>query len=310
VAAGGAAAPAAAPAAASTSSRVSALLANPYVSDAVKSAVLARLMPKDKPYVNVPAGGTVYDPNTNKPLFTSPAKPEKPPSAVQEYEYAKSQGFKGSFEEWELQQKRAGAQPIIVGAGEKSYTVERGKLLAKQFGDIQDAGVQAQGRLGTLDAMEQALGKTGYTGWGAPQLLEAKRTAKLLGIDTGDLGAAETAQAISNQLAMQLRNPSGGAGMPGAMSDADRNFLKASVLGIERTPEGNARLLDYNRRLEQRSIDVAQQASDYAAAHGGMLDDGFGSELAKWSKANPLFPEAKAAGTKSSSAPEDPLGIR
>lgn len=46
--------------------------------------------------------------------YRAPEKPDKPPSAVQEYEYAKGQGFKGSFADWELQKRRAGATSVSV----------------------------------------------------------------------------------------------------------------------------------------------------------------------------------------------------
>lgn len=46
------------------------------------------------------------DPRT---VFSAPTKPEKPPSAVQEYQFAQSQGYKGSFEQWDTARRKAGA---------------------------------------------------------------------------------------------------------------------------------------------------------------------------------------------------------
>jgi hypothetical protein len=88
-----------------------------------------------------------------------------------------------------------------------------------------------------------------------------------------------------------MRNPAGGAGMPGAMSDSDREFLKATVPGLGRTPEGNVQIIDYMTRIEQRNMDVANLAQTYMAQNGGRLDYKFFNQLADWSKANPLFPE-------------------
>ena len=42
------------------------------------------------------------------------------------------------------------------------------------------------------------------------------------------------------EFALELRNPSGGAGMPGAMSDADRNFLASIPPSLANTKEGRA----------------------------------------------------------------------
>lgn len=61
--------------------------------------------------VEVPDEGPVT------PLFTPPAKPDKPTSAMQEYEFAKGQGFQGSFLDFQLQQKRAGAAQTTVSYG-------------------------------------------------------------------------------------------------------------------------------------------------------------------------------------------------
>lgn len=53
-------------------------------------------------------GGTLFDVDANKPIYTAP-KEKSAPAAVQEYEYARSQGYKGSFDQWEHSRRRAGA---------------------------------------------------------------------------------------------------------------------------------------------------------------------------------------------------------
>lgn len=58
--------------------------------------------------LSVSPGETLLDPVTKKPIFSVPAAAEKPPSSVQEYEYAKTQGFKGSFEQWKAREQNGG----------------------------------------------------------------------------------------------------------------------------------------------------------------------------------------------------------
>lgn len=44
-----------------------------------------------------------------KPVFSETPKPEAAPSSVREYQFARDQGYKGSFQQWVIDQKRAGA---------------------------------------------------------------------------------------------------------------------------------------------------------------------------------------------------------
>jgi hypothetical protein len=48
--------------------------------------------------------------------FQPATKTETTPNAVREYQFAKSQGYKGSFEDWQLSQRRAGATTLNMGA--------------------------------------------------------------------------------------------------------------------------------------------------------------------------------------------------
>jgi len=65
-------------------------------------------------------GSTLYHPTTGQIAATvpdKPAAPDKPPSAVQEYEYAKGQGYQGSFRDWTTEKARAGAASTSVSYG-------------------------------------------------------------------------------------------------------------------------------------------------------------------------------------------------
>ena len=62
-------------------------------------------------------GKTAVDPNTGQAVYSEPPAPEKAPSAVQEYEYAKGQGYQGSFKDWTTEKARAGAASTSVSYG-------------------------------------------------------------------------------------------------------------------------------------------------------------------------------------------------
>ena len=188
---------------------------------------------------------------------------------------------------------------VATGEGSGEYRKALDKKLADRFIAIQDGAEQARGKLATLDALGTALQQSGQTGWGAEALLDVQKAGRTLGLDIGEnLDAKETARALGNQLALQLRNPSSGAGMPGAMSDKDREFLVSSVPGLTKLPDGNARLIDFMKRIEQRNIDVARLAQEYDERNG-QIDNGFFKELGEWADANPLFPDTKGNRTQS-----------
>jgi hypothetical protein len=133
---------------------------------------------------------------------------------------------------------------------------------------------------------------------------DIKAAAKSLGIDLNAIGVADdvapaqAARALSNQMALELRNPAGGAGMPGALSDKDREFLLQSIPGLENDPSAIGKMIEYRVKLEQRSQKVARMARDYRKKNG-RFDDGFFDELQEWSEKNPLFPQAAVTSAPS-----------
>lgn len=164
-----------------------------------------------------------------------------------------------------------------------------GKAYGQDYVDLQKGGRQAYQENAKLDRLDELLENT-YTGIGADKVLAAKKAAKMLGMDVEGIGEAEAAQAITNELALQLRNPAGGAGMPGAMSDKDREFLQSMTPGLGMTKEGRNALVSTKKKLNQRSIQVAKMARDYRKKNGS-LDEMFFDELAQYSEDNPMFEE-------------------
>lgn len=204
----------------------------------------------------------------------------------------------GSVDPAYLAAKKAGATNVSTYTNVESpkFQSEFDKTTGKKLGEdalnIAQQGAKASSRIGMLKRMRTALNTGISTGFGEKQLLSLRRAGKALGVDTGELGEAELLNALGNQLALELRNPSMGAGMPGAMSDKDREFLVASVPGLEKTPEGNKKLIDYALRVEDRKKEIAKYASEYRKKNRGRLDLEFYDALAQWAEATSLFPEA------------------
>jgi hypothetical protein len=190
----------------------------------------------------------------------------------------------------------APAASAVVNMKQETEEAKKvGGFFGEEYGNVLKAGTSAQSKLNRYNRLGELLADvdTGkFTGAG----LEVAKAARSLGFNVSDkVGNLEAAQALSGEIALELRNPSGGAGMPGAMSDADRQFLQNMVPGLQTTPQGRTLMLDTAKRLAQRDIDVARIARDYRRRNG-QIDEGFYEELAGFSEANPLFSQKNQAG--------------
>lgn len=163
------------------------------------------------------------------------------------------------------------------------------------LGDLNDRASKASTEEARLQQLEYALSRT-YSGFGAEQLLTLRQIGGAFGIgDTETLGAGELARSISNQLALGLRNPAGGEGMPGNLSNADREFLQRSVPSLQNSPEGWREMIDMRRRLNQYALAQSREANRYLEAGGNAAN--LRSHMQRWAEANPLFaaPEPRQA---------------
>lgn len=208
------------------------------------------------------------------------------------------------FTAWKRANSAAGATSVNMPPAEKEYDKQSAKDFAELNRDVAKRASTANGKIATLNRLETLLSDPNVRqGAGAQAALQAARIAKsVFGIDTEGLGPAEAVNAISNQFALELRNPSGGAGMPGALSDKDRVFLQSITPGLERTPEGNKLIIDYMKRLAKRDVEIEGLRRDYIKQNK-RLDDGFYEKLSEFSEKNPLFPEAPAT-------PKGPVSIK
>lgn len=110
------------------------------------------MRPKADELMAVAPGSTVLNKRTNQPVFSAPDKAAELPAGVREYEYAKQQGYQGSFEQWATSQKRAGATNI----GMPKIELKMGESVAGQIGPMaKDSRIQAQGAVGMFDSADR-----------------------------------------------------------------------------------------------------------------------------------------------------------
>lgn len=71
--------------------------------------------PPAEPTKGIAVGGNVVNPITGEIIYQGPAEAPKPTDDMREFEFAKSQGYPGSFTEWQMETRRAGATTVNVG---------------------------------------------------------------------------------------------------------------------------------------------------------------------------------------------------
>lgn len=240
-------------------------------------------------------GDVVYQ--GDKPVLTIPKEPTIP-DAVRQFEYAQTNP---AFAEYQKSLRRAGATQTNINMGqEKEEAKVVGKAFGEQFADIQKSGFTAQSTINRYDRLGQLLEGVN-TGKFSPLGLEISKAAQAAGFNIDpNLKNKEASVALSNEIALQLRNPAGGAGMPGALSDKDREFLVSMVPGLGTTPEGRKMMLETGKKLAKRDMDVARLAREYRKKNGS-LDEGFYDELNDYANKNPLFQQTTPKKPASSS---------
>jgi hypothetical protein len=253
-----------------------------------------------KPQI-IPANAAVLPRGATEPTFTN-NKPTGAQSPLGKLVADFQSGLitQAQFDE-NYKKLNAPSQPLVTvdNRQENEFNKKVGAQMGEQYSELLRADMNAPVNIGKYQRLGNLLSNVN-TGKFKGTTLELKAAAKAMGFDLNALGIADdvapaqAARSLTNQLALEARNPAGGAGMPGALSDKDREFLVQSIPGLENDPAAIPTMIDYRVRLEKRGQQVAKMARAYRKKHG-KFDEGFFDELSEWSDKNPLFPEASAA---------------
>lgn len=188
-----------------------------------------------------------------------------------------------------------GGLGVSQSPADKTYADEAAKASAEQYKQIQASGFTAPNKIAKYQQLGQLLanhdgGRLSGTGMDLAQI------GNSLGLKIDkNLPNKEAAQALTNELALSLRNPAGGEGMPGAMSDSDRQFLMNSVPGLSQSAEGRRQMVQMQTQVLQRQADVAKMARQWQQRYGRLdavnptTGRSFFDNLQDWSGRNPLF---------------------
>ena len=183
--------------------------------------------------------------------------------------------------------------------GEKpnAFQLAQAKKQADTYASYAQGAMAAQDALGNLSIMEQLASQPGfYSGSMAERVLQVKKAAVAMGADPDLVKDEEAFNAIAKKTALDIMGGSLGVGF----SNADRDFVTSMVPGLENTIDGNAAIIDIQRKIQKRKIDLAVLSDQYIEQNGDL--SGFTKFVRDWAKENPLFPKAQSTPGISSNA--------
>lgn len=201
---------------------------------------------------------------------------------------AQRSGYGGIVGADPIEMKRK--EGLVSAQTEQNTSIAKGQ--AQDYLNIIDSEKQAPGNIAKYSLMKDYLGKID-TGKLTPTVLTLKQYAASVAPNaakdfTKDLPYAQAVSALSNEIALQLRNPTGGAGMPGSMSNSDRDFLVSMTANTANDPRAIPLMLDMRIALEKRAQEVGQLARNYRQQNG-TIDENFYKQLQDYSNSHPMF---------------------
>jgi hypothetical protein len=241
--------PAAPPVAPPAAPPVAPTPSEPQMADA--KARLVQMLQSDNPQMRK------LGQNMAQTMLTSQLAGDKPTDEIKEYNLAKKQGFGGSFFDFKVGLKKAGATNVTtnVDKGENSFATEAGKSQAKRFDELAGEGQKARQMVSDIETLTE-LGKNIGTGKGAEITAKIGPWAESLGVPIKGLSDIQAFEAIANRVAPSLRVPGSGA-----QSDFElKNFLK-SIPALGNTPEGNAVVGATMKGLQENKIRASEIGS-------------------------------------------------
>ncbi len=246
--------------------------------------------------------GRNYYQDNGDAVLPNVEKTQDPTTSQRDYAFYEQQERQAgreplSFNQWDLQSRKAGATNInnnnnLGDQGE--FDKQTGKNLATATQDIVTAGDAAQRSLISINRLETALSNSPQGAIGGLASIAGN-----LGIKTEGSSELEVAEALISQLVPAQRPPGSGT-----MSDADLALFKKSLPRLINTPEGNKQIIDTIRAIAEYDIargDIAAQVQfkEITASEGRKAYRNLANPLADIGK-NPPPPEVSTSGANSS----------
>jgi flagellar protein FlgJ len=181
----------------------------------------------------------------------------EPTDDMREYDFAKTQGYDGSMQDWLLAQKKAGGVNVTTNVGDDTpadaaFYAKIDNAEGDLFSGLLQRAPGIQRNAGTIDILEQQLSNapTGVEGaW--------KQFAGEMGLPVEGVSDIQAAQASINAMVPDQR-PAGS----GTMSDADLALFKESLPRIINQPGGNGLIIGKLRAINEYDREISSIAND------------------------------------------------
>jgi hypothetical protein len=223
-----------------------------------------------------------------------------------EYDFIK--GANGRL--WKVSKTDGTVEPVggaDLGEDTSEFDKYDSREAAKDLTGTQQAiqdGANRMQKLATLRAYSE--NPNVYQGFAGGAVSVFKNAARTFGFDEASIGNDETQgfKALSNQFALSIRNPKAGEGLPGNLSDKDLAFLKQSAPGLENSPEGNRKIIDFMTAIEKRNMDYNQEKARYIEENRGRR--GLAKHMEEWRNSHDaLAPKDFTPSTSDDSEEDD-----
>lgn len=171
----------------------------------------------------VPGGGL-------QQVYAVPPKPEKAPASIQEYQFAVSQGFKGSYEDFK--KLNAPTTNVQVSTGQ-TFGKEIAKGIAESVQNTFNQATAASDTLGTIETLKPILaGGQVFSGPLSNQQLLLARVGTSLGVAGQDTQqkAQNTVVAMQQLAGLELQAASAMKGQ-GAITENERSLIARAAGG-------------------------------------------------------------------------------
>jgi len=175
-----------------------------------------------------------------------------PTDDMREYEMARSQGYTGTFQQYQVDLKKAGAttNTVTVGGGPSDDKL-RGKLMEKEgelWSTYLQTGATSAGTVQDMAALDELIKV-------APQ---GPVTGRLAEMFPGFSSAGDAFQSIVKRVAPTLRAPGSGA-----TSDIEYDGMLRSLPALRNSPEANAAIAAMMKAKASLNVERARVIEEY-----------------------------------------------
>lgn len=152
----------------------------------------------------------------------------------------------------------------------KTFQVKMTEDIVNQIGKRSEQLASSAQRQSSLNQMSRLLD----TGLKTGSLAELSKSFKgvlsdVLGVELEGLAEAEALTAIANKLALEVRNPASGMGLPGATSNRDLDFLNNAIPGLRKSVKGNRLMIALAKEQHKMRQALNREQARIIKEHGG-----------------------------------------